>query len=406
MRDIFVVAKFTMKEMVKKTSYILLTLFMLLAIIVGFNIPKLINAVGGSGEDELLIVDRDNVFEGKIGMLNMADSGYNARIGNESYEEIKQMINDEEISAAIIIEKGEDKPKVRYILDNITMMYGVPEGLINAFNSLYQNIQLEKLELTEAEWQSITPDFDFTLEQVEEEEVHGNILVMMIMSLVLFEAIYVSATQVAVAITTEKTSKIVETLATSANPKAIVLGKTLGIGLVGLAQTLLIIITALISAKCFLDPELLNQALDMSNITLGLGIITIIYFILGYSLYSLLYALLGSTISRQEDIQSVQTPATLLTIFAFYLAYFSMMNPTSNVNVFASLLPFSSPFCMPFRIMMGISSTSDVILSIVILVITTLVISKVAIKIYSKAILNYSGKLSIKDMIELYKSKN
>ena len=82
------------------------------------------------------------------------------------------------------------------------------------------------------------------------------------------------------------------------------------------------------------------------------------------------------------------------------------MNPTSELNVFASMFPISSPFCMPFRIIMGLASTTDVIISIAILLVTIFVIAKVAIKIYSNAILNYGSKISFKDMVRIYKDKN
>ena len=82
-----------------------------------------------------------------------------------------------------------------------------------------------------------------------------------------------------------------------------------------------------------------------------------------------------------------------------------MMNPTSDLNLFASLFPISSPFCMPFRIMMGLSNFTDVIMSIAILVITIIVIANVTIKIYSNAILNYGTKMTFKDIIKIYKDK-
>lgn len=167
----------------------------------------------------------------------------------------------------------------------------------------------------------------------------------------------------------------------------------------------LIVGTALISAKTFLEPELLESVLDMSNITVYLGIITIIYFILGYFAYALLYALTGSTVSKPEDIQSANTPVAILAVIGFYLSYFTMMNPTSELNLFASLFPVSSPFCMPFRIMMGLANGKDVVISIALLILTILVIAKVAIKIYSSAILNYGTKMSFKDIIKVYRDK-
>jgi len=406
MRDILTVMKFTIKEMMKRKSFIISTLIILVLIVIGFNVPNIFKAIKGEDEkNKLLIVDNENIFEGKLELLKQADLGYEIEIGQSSFDEIKQKIEREEIESAIIIEKQENNIKIRYILKNTTMMNEVPETIVNAINTLYLNIQIGKLELTEEQLQSITPNFEFSLEQTEEEKPSGNIFAMMLMSIVLFYAIYFCAYQVSSSITTEKTSKIMETLVTSTNPKTIVLGKTIGIGIVGLIQMILIVGTALISAKAFLDPELLNSVLDMSNITLYLGIATIIYFILGYFEYSLLYALTGSTVSKPEDIQSANTPVAILAVIGFYLSYFTMMNPTSELNLFASLFPVSSPFCMPFRIMMGLASKKDVAISIIILIATIWIVSKVAIKIYSNAILNYGTKMSFKDIVKMYRDK-
>lgn len=108
---------------------------------------------------------------------------------------------------------------------------------------------------------------------------------------------------------------------------------------------------------------------------------------------------------KTEDIQSANSPVAILAVIGFYLSYFNMMNPTSELNLFASLFPISSPLCMPFRIMMGLANSTDVIMSIVILIVTIIVIDNAAIKIYSNAILNYGTKMSIKDIIKIYKEK-
>ena len=408
MRDILTVMKFTIKDMVKRKSFIISTLIILVLIVVGFNVPNVIKSIKGDNTgDKFLIVDNKNVFEGTLENLKQMDLGYEFEITNSDlkFEDIKRKIEDEEINGAIIINPGNEKIKISYIVENTTMMDQVPEECVNSLTPLYSNLQISKLGLTEEQLQSITPNFDFSLEQTEEKSASGNVFVMMIMSIVLFYAIYFCAYQVSSSITTEKTSKIMETLVTSTSPRTIILGKTIGIGIVGLAQMIVIVATALISAKAFLEPELLENALDMSNITPYLGIMTAIYFILGYLAYALLYALTGSTVSKPEDIQSANTPVALLAVIGFYLSYFTMMNPTSDLNLFASLFPISSPFCMPFRIMMGLASIRDVALSIAILIVTIVVISHIAIKIYSNAILNYGTKMTFKDIIKVYKDK-
>lgn len=406
MKDIITVMKFTIKDMVKRKSFLISTVIILVLIVLGFNVPNIMKAfTKDDAGDKILIVDSGNIFEGNLEKLNQEESEYEIATGNPTFEQIKEGIENGEISSALVIEKEQNTIKIRYIVENATMMEGVPENLITAINTLYSNMQISKLGLTVEQLQSITPNFEFSLEQTEEEKANGNVFAMMLMSIVLFYAIYFCAYQVSSSITTEKTSKIMETLVTSTSPTTIVLGKTIGIGIVGLLQMIVIVATALISAKAFLAPELLEAVLDMSNVTPYLGMITIVYFILGYFTFALLYALTGSTVSKPEDIQSANSPVAILAVIGFYLSYFTMMNPTSELNLFASLFPVSSPFCMPFRIMMGLASGADVLISVAILIVTILVIARVAIKIYSNAILNYGTKMSLRDIMKMYKEK-
>lgn len=403
MKDLFIVTKFTMKDMLQRKSFIITTIIFLIMIVVGFNIPNFMKMLNKDSDvNKIEIIDSGNVFEGTLESLKDLDTGYEIQILNEDYEKIKEKIENEEIDSAIIVEKQDENIKIKYIVKSATMMSGVPENIISTLNTLYTNIQINKLGLTEEQLKSITPNFEFALEQTD-EEASGNVYAMMLLSLVLFYAIYFCAYQVSSSITTEKTSKIIETLVTSTSPKTIVLGKTLGIGIVGLLQMILLVGTALISAKTFLEPGILDSIIDVSKITPYLGIITIIYFIFGYFEYALLYALTGSTVSKPEDIQSANGPVAILAVIGFYLSYFTMMNPASELNVFASMFPISSPFCMQFRIMMGLAKPTDVIISIVILLITGIIIAKIAIKIYSNAILNYGTKMSFNDIVKMYK---
>ena len=406
MKDLFIVTKFTMKDMLQRKSFIITTIIFLIMIVVGFNIPNFMKMLNKDSDvNKIEIIDSGNVFEGTLESLKKLDTGYEIQISNENYEKIKEKIENAEIDSAIIVEKQDENIKIRYIVKSATMMSGVPEDIISTLNTLYTNIQINKLGLTEEQLKSITPNFEFALEQTD-EEASGNVYAMMLLSLVLFYAIYFCAYQVSSSITTEKTSKIIETLVTSTSPKTIVLGKTLGIGIVGLLQMILLVGTALISAKTFLEPDILDSIIDVSKITPYLGIITIIYFIFGYFEYALLYALTGSTVSKPEDIQSANGPVAILAVIGFYLSYFTMMNPASELNIFASILPISSLFCMPFRIMMGLAKPTDVIISIVILLITGIIIAKIAIKIYSNAILNYGTKMSFNDILKMYKDRN
>ncbi len=410
MKDIFIVTKFTMIEMLKRKSFLISTAIIAILIVLGFNVPNIINSLNPSDtSDTILVIDPDQVFQNQIESLNHEGLNYKFTPSDASYDDLKSELENDEIKSAIIVEKpsGSDQPqpiKLRYLVKNTALISETPQPIIDQLSSLYTNLQLQKLHLSDKQLASLNPNFEFSLEQTQTEEIGGNIFVMMVLSIVLFYAIYTCAFQVSSSITTEKTSKIMETLVTSTSPTNIVLGKTIGIGLVGLLQMVFFGIVAIISAFSFLDSDMISQVIDLSNFTPLLAFMTIIYFLLGYFVYALLFALTGSTISKPEDIQSANAPVVILVMFSFYLAYFTLTDPTSTLNIFASLFPFSSPFCLPIRLMMGLATPWETILSLLILLITIFLIARIAIKIYSNAILNYGTKMSFKELINSHKN--
>lgn len=412
MKDLFTVASFTIKDMIKRKSFIIGTVIILVLIVIGFNVPKMMKAIKGDDteilNEKILIVDSKNIFEGTLQNLDTQEIGYNLEITNEEIdiEKIKEKIENEEIDSCLILNKQDNILKVDYVLESLGTFESEPTQLLDILTNLYTNLQISKLGLNEQQINSLYLSVETNTIQTDENAASGNVVAIMLLSLVLFYAIYFCAYQVSSSITTEKTSKIMETLVTSTTPKTIVLGKTIGIGIVGLIQVAAMIIVSIISANLFLEEGMLETVLDMSNITPLLAILTLLYFILGYALYALLYALTGSTVSKPEDINSANGPVAILAVIGFYLAYFSMMNPTSDINVFASLFPLSASFSMPFRIMMGTATTMQIIGSIGILILCIIIIANISIKIYSSAILNYGTKLSIKDMFKIYKDKN
>ena len=405
MRDIITVAKFTMKDMLKKKSFIVSTIIILLLIVVGFQIPRVFKDKESSNP-KVLIVDNENLFENQLSGLSDYKLEYDFVYENKEIKEIKKEINKGKINSAIVVSKKEEGINLNYIVKSKLYVVAIPDDMFTAITSLYSNIQIKKLNLTDEQIKAISPSFDFKITQAEKEKAEGNVALIMIISMLLYFGVYFFAYQISSSITTEKTSKIMETLVTSTSPKSIVLGKTLGIGLIGLIELVLIVGVAYVTARFSLDKSTIDMALDTSKITPILGLLTLAYFILGYLTYSLLYALTGSTVSKPEDIQPANTPITIVSLVGFYLAYFSMMNPTSPLNKYASIIPISSPFCMPCRMVMGLASPTEIIISLVVLVITILLVAKVAIKVYSSAILNYGTKLSIKDMFKMFKSKD
>ena len=408
MRSLFTVITFTIKDMVKRKSFIISNLIILLIIVIGFNVPKFLEGISIEAT-KITILDNTDIFQGKLDSLHdkFLELGYDVQVDKTSTkEQIQDKVRSKEISSAIILTKSDNVLYFEYLVDGIGIGTTVPTDVISAIQLTYQNMQLVALGIPEESLPQISTENNISITSLSTDESSSNIFIMMLLSVVLFYAIYFYAYQVSSAITIEKTSRIIETLVTSTSPRIIVIGKTIGIGLVGIAQTLILILVAVICANAFLPPETATMIFEMIKLTPQMIGIIAIYYLLGYSLYALLYALTGSTVSKPEEIQSANGPVAILAVIGFYLSYFTMMNPTSNLNEIAALVPISSPFCMPFRVMMGLSNTNEILLSIAILIVTIILVTHISIKIYSSAILNYGEKISLKKMFNMYKSKD
>lgn len=408
MRDILIVTKFTLIEALKKKAFIVSTIIMILMIILASAFTKIIPKLADSNEkDKILIVDNDNIFENQLNTMNELGLNNEFIIAKEktSLADVKTKIKNKDIKKGIIISKAEGKIKIEYVVENTSLMMNSPVDIQKALKEIYSRNQLKKLNLTQQQIQSLKPNFEYTIVSSQEKDANKNITVILALTGLLFAAIYTFAYQVSTSITTEKTSKIVETLVTYTKARNIVLGKTFGIGLAGLIQLLIIAIISIFSINTFVDKNMLSAFLDLSTITPALGITIVIYFILGYMEYALLYALTGSFVSNPEEVKAAATPASLIAVMSFYLAYFTIMSPTSNLNSIASIVPFSSPFSAPFRVMIGVATPREMIMSVLILIATNILIAHIAIKVYTNAIINNGTKLSLKEIIRMYKTK-
>lgn len=408
MRDLFTVASFTIKEMVKKKSFIVSNIIFLVIILVGTNVPRLLESLNGKIEGKkVLIVDSKNIFEDSLDTLKNEYSIYDLSITKDTYDKdkIKSVLENGDYEEVIVLDVDNQKIIFDDYQEEASLNNVSADDLMSLIANIYYGINLSKIGLSEEQLSKLNITFEINNIYIKENNSGNSISAMMMFSIVLFYAVFFCANQVSSSVTTEKTSKIIESLTTSTSPKYIVLGKTLGVGVVGLLQLLYLLIALVLSCKAFLPKELLEGSINFSSITPLVWITVIIYFILGYALYALIFALTGSLVQKPEDIQNANSPVSIISAFAFYLAYFAMMNPSSSLSSFASLFPFSSAFSMPSRVLLNVVSIPEFIGSVLILIVTCIFIGYASIKVYSNAILNYGSKFSLKDIKKYLKQK-
>ncbi len=209
--------------------------------------------------------------------------------------------------------------------------------------------------------------------------------------LLLYGQLFAYGYWVAAGVVEEKSSRVVEVLLATLRPSHLLRGKILGIGLLGLAQLLLIGLVGLFASSAVGTLEFPSGAIA----TVGL---VLVWFVLGFFFYASLFAVAGSIVTRQEDLQTTMTPLTILIVGSFFIGLSATSNPDSTLAVVASLLPFSSPLVMPTRIALGDAATWEVVASIAISVAATAALIPLATKIYSRALLR-PGRVRIRQVL-------
>ena len=209
--------------------------------------------------------------------------------------------------------------------------------------------------------------------------------------LLLYGQLFAYGYWVAAGVVEEKSSRVVEVLLATLRPSHLLRGKILGIGLLGLLQLLLIGLVALFASNAVGSLEFPSGAIA----TMG---VVLVWFVLGFFFYAGLFAVAGSIVTRQEDLQTTMTPLTILIIASFIIGLSATGDPDSTLAVVASLLPFSSPLVMPTRIVLGEAAPWEVVASLAISVVSTAALIPIATKIYSRAVLR-PGRVRIRQVL-------
>lgn len=258
---------------------------------------------------------------------------------------------------------------------------------------------------------------------VSESSTELATIIGMLFTILIYMFILMYGNMVMQAVLEEKKSRIVEVMVSSVKPVNLLVGKVVGIGLVGITQLIIwgILMGLFFSGLSFFiaSPGQMDTAMpaemssfDMEGIMntvmsvnwLEIGFYFILFFIGGYILYASIFAMFASAVDSEEDTSQFMTPVTLIIVFAFLAGFYSVNNPDGPLAFWASLIPFSSPIVMMVRIPFGIPLWEK-LLSVVLLYGTFILISILAAKIYRVGILMYGKKPSIKEMVKWVKYK-
>ena len=272
----------------------------------------------------------------------------------------------------------------------------------------------------------------FDIKDVKEESRKTELAgVGFFFAVIIYMFILMYAVQVMRGVMEEKTSRIVEVLVSSVKPFQLMMGKIIGIALVGLTQFLLwVILTfaliAVFQSMIFTDPlapemiagqqmtaemqqQMISpqqsgaaQMLDLLgriNFPLMIGMF-IFYFVGGFLLYSALFAAVGAAVDSESETQQFVMPLTIPLIFGFIIGEFAIMNPDGASVVWFSIIPFTSPVVMMIRLANGFTPDNiwQLYLSVALLIAGFVFTTWIAAKIYRIGILMYGKKINYKEL--------
>jgi ABC-2 type transport system permease protein len=202
---------------------------------------------------------------------------------------------------------------------------------------------------------------------------------------VLYSLLILFGQFVAQGVVEEKASRVVELLLATMRPWQLLAGKILGLGLLGLAQIVLIAAIGVGGAIAF----------DL----VGTAVSVVVWFVLGYAFYAAIFAVAASLVSRQEDLSTVVMPTTLVLIGAFVVGIQASADPGGALARITSYVPGLSPLVMPVRQAAGDVAAWEIALAVVLMLVAIALIVRLGGRIYAGALLRTGGKLKIREAL-------
>jgi ABC-2 type transport system permease protein len=231
---------------------------------------------------------------------------------------------------------------------------------------------------------ALDPDADADLEAA---------VVALVGVVVLYSLLILFGQFVAQGVVEEKSSRVVELLLATMRPWQLLAGKIVGLGLLGLAQMLVIAVIGIAGALAF-------DVVSLPGRLIGTVLTVIAWFVLGYAFYASVFAAAASLVSRQEDLGSVITPASLLLVAGFVISIQAAQDPTGTLAAVTSYIPGLSPLVMPVRQAAGGAEWWEVGVAVVLMLVSIAVIVRIGGRIYSGALLRTGGKVKLREALQ------
>ena len=434
------ILKFELKGYMKNKVFVGITIFLVVAIAVVMFIPNMIaifeadydvngNGTGdngvsdaggnhsGIGDDDGDVIDADlpvmlicaedrELAELVKEYFSGVFTGYNITVAEGTLDDVKSEITSGRAECAFVMNSPSS---YTYFVNNLSMYDSNTAIADTVLQEVYRvNAMIQNGLTPEQAGEIMSVQIESETTSLGKDQLQ-NFFYTYIMIFALYMVILLYGQMVATNVATEKSSRAMEVLITSAKPTSMMFGKVLASCIAGLVQLVAVFGSALIFYninKSAWGDNMIIQSIF--NIPVDLFAFMLIFFILGFLIYAFMYGAIGSTASKLEDINTSVMPITFLFIIAFFVVMFSMTSGSVDTMLMklCSYIPFTSPMAMFTRICMSTVAWYEIAISIVILIGSTVGIGVLAAKIYRVGVLLYGTPPKIGAILKsIWKSK-
>ncbi|NLA43565.1 ABC transporter permease [Candidatus Saccharibacteria bacterium] len=403
MKQILTVFRFTFMEAVRKKAFLIITAIVLLLIFAASAIPAISEIVSSpdDGPDKSIyfVSDTDRVPGAKEAITALFPEAEVITGDILLLEKYRDEVRVDADKAIIEVTETDSVPGIRVTAK--TFMSFVDVGLVSdALTPIYIREEMKKSGASDALIELSQTKLENEFYMAGNMNLSGYYIGIVLL-LIMFFAIYYYGYGVSMSIANEKASRVMETLIVSAKPSHVLIGKCLGMGLLGLAQLSAFLLAA-VAGYLLLVPKdftIMGMPISLSTFTFSSAVLVLLYFVLGFALYAVMNAVCGALVDKIEDLNSAMMPVAFISMISFYVGYFTAISDTAGIiSKFAVYVPFTSPFVVPFKILNSDIPASDIAISIALLLAAVVVVAWFSARLYTASVLRYGKRLRIKEL--------
>jgi len=409
MKQFFTIFKHELAQYFKNKVFVITTLILILAVSGFLFTPRISEIINKSKNAESseekkseVLVKSDNAdLEKLLPAIAASFPQQNVKITNDSVDEIKKQIKEQSVEFAFVL--SSDLKSYTYLANISALQDPNLNTMDNLLKTLYSHAYLKKHGLNDTQIAEVqNPNITHTIESISEDGTK-NFWYAYVMVFVLYMVIMMFGQKVAMSVVTEKTSRAMEVLITSASPVALMFGKILASSIAGIFQITAIFGSAFISYNINKSYFETNAVINtLFNFPASLVGYLLIFFLLGFLIYSFLFGAMASTVSKIEDLSSVVMLIQIIFVAGFVVSTNAMTSGDVNSELMKglSLFPLTSPMAMFTRIAMSEVPGLEILLSVAFLILATVLIGYIAAKIYRVGVLMYGTRPTLAKIIK------